>query len=365
MNEQNGSADRDGGTGVRREPDWGRLADGTPVARWVLTDGVLEVGLLEHGARIQSVLAPDWDGTRADVVLGFPGLAPYAGKGRSFGATIGRFANRIAGGEFDLDGQRVSIPTTDRGNAIHGGPHPFSEQLWTAHPVDGVRGVRFSLFSPDGDNGFPGGLSVHVTHVLREGALTITYSATTDAPTVLNLTNHAYFDLAGEGSGTIDAHLVQVLADRFLPVDETGLPTGEFRAVEGTPFDLREAVPVGYRVELDDEQLHRGKGFDHCYVLADVPGGARPPALAAVVTEPVSGRTLEVRTDQPGIQFFTGGSLAGTLVGASGTAYGPRAGLALETQAFPDAPNHPEFPTTVLLPGEEFRSVTEFRFTAV
>ncbi|WP_380171270.1 aldose epimerase family protein [Kineococcus sp. DHX-1] len=348
---------------VEHQADWGRLEDGTPVGRWVLRDGTLEVGLVEHGARLQSVLAPDRDGVRVDVVLGFSELEPYTGKGRSFGATIGRFANRIAGGTFDLDGRRLTIPATDRGNAIHGGPHPFSEKLWTAHPVEGLPGVRFSLFSPDGDNGFPGGLSVHVTYALHEGVLTITYAATTDAPTVLNLTNHAYFDLAGEGSGLIDPHLVQVLADRFLPVDETGLPTGEFRDVSGTPFDLREAVPVGYRVELDDEQLERGKGFDHCYVLAGVPGGARPPALAAVVTEPVSGRTLEVRTDQPGVQFFTGGSLAGTLVGKAGVAYGPRSGFALETQGLPDAPNRPEFPTTVLLPGEEFRSVTEFRFS--
>jgi aldose 1-epimerase len=358
-------SDQDGRTGsaVRREEDWGRLEDGTPVGRWILQDGPLEVGLVEHGARLQSVLAPDVDGRCADVVLGFSDLTPYTGKGRSFGATIGRFANRIAGGTFELEGQRVTVPATDRGNAIHGGPHPFSERLWSAHPVEGVCGVRFSLFSPDGDNGFPGGLSVHVTYALHERTLTVTYAATTDAPTVLNLTNHAYFNLAGEGTGTVDAHLVQVLADTFLPVDPTGLPTGEFRSVAGTPFDLREAVPVGYRVEQDDEQLERGKGFDHCYVLADVPGGRRAPALAAVVSEPVSGRTLEVRTDQPGIQFFTGGSLAGTLVGAAGVPYGPRTGLALETQAFPDAPNRPEFPTTVLLPGEEFRSVTEFRFS--
>nr|WP_246315039.1 aldose epimerase family protein [Kineococcus aurantiacus] len=328
-----------------------------------MDDGTVAVGLVEHGARIQSVRAPDRDGVRADVALGFADLAPYTGKGRSFGATIGRFANRIAGGAFVLDGQAVQIPPTDRGNAIHGGPHPFSEARWSAHPVEGACGVRFSLLSPDGDNGFPGALSVHVTYVLHGGRLTVEYEATTDATTVLNLTNHAYWNLAGDGSGTVDAHLVQVAADTFLPLDPTGLPTGEFRAVEGTPFDLREAVPVGYRVDADDEQLVLGKGFDHCYVLADVPGGRRGATFAARVHEPVSGRTLEVWTDQPGVQFFTGGSLAGTLVGKAGATYGPRAGLALETQAFPDAPNHPEFPTTVLLPGEEFSSVTEFRFS--
>lgn len=343
---------------------WGELEDGTPVGRWVLDDGVLQVGLVEHGARIQSVLAPDRDGVRADVALGFADLAPYTGKGRSFGATIGRFANRIAGGTFDLDGRTVTVPPTDRGNAIHGGPHPFSEKVWSAHTLDGACGVRFSLLSPDGDNGFPGALSVHVTYRLHEGRLTTEYVATTDATTVVNLTNHAYWNLAGDGSGTVDPHLVRVLADTFLPLEGTGLPTGEFRPVEGTPFDLREAVPVGYRVELDDPQLALGQGFDHCYVLATTPGGTREPSLAAVVTEPVSGRTLEVWTDQPGVQFFTGGSLAGTLVGKAGATYGPRAGLALETQGFPDAPHHPGFPTTVLLAGEEFRSVTELRFSA-
>jgi aldose 1-epimerase len=306
------------------------------------------------------VLAPDRDGVRVDIALGFADLTPYTGKGRSFGATIGRYANRIARGEFTLDGQLVRVPTSDRGNAIHGGPHPFSEVLWSAHAVEGRCGVRFSLLSPDGDNGFPGALSVHVTYVLHEGRLTVEYSATTDATTVLNLTNHAYWNLAG--TGTVDAHLVRIPAAEFLPVDPTGLPTGEFRAVADTPFDLREAVPVSYRVELEDEQLARGQGFDHCYVLAATPGGSREPALAAAVLEPVSGRTLEVWTDQPGIQFFTGGSLAGTLIGKAGLPYGPRAGLALEAQGFPDAPNHPEFPSTVLQPGEEFRSVTEFRF---
>ncbi|NAZ77876.1 galactose-1-epimerase [Kineococcus sp. T13] len=344
------------------EQDWGRLEDGTPVGRWTLDDGAVRVGLVEHGARVQSALVPGRDGERADVVLGFADLAPYAAGGRSFGASVGRFANRIGGGRFSLDGQAYAIPVTDRGNAMHGGLRPFSELLWSAHPVEGRCGVRFSLLSPDGDNGFPGALSVHVTYVLHEGALTVESLATTDAATVLNLTNHSYFNLAGDGSGTVDGHLVQVLADRFLPVDGTGLPTGELRPVQGTPFDLREPVAVGSRVEADDEQLLRGKGFDHCYVLSDEPGGTRSQSLAARVEEPVSGRVLEVWTDQPGLQLFTGGSLAGTLVGKSGVAYGPRAGLALEAQGLPDAPNHPEFPSTVLRPGEEFRSVTEFRF---
>ncbi|WP_380159068.1 aldose epimerase family protein [Kineococcus sp. R86509] len=347
---------------VTVEQAWGTFEDGTPIARWVLDDGRVRVGLVEHGARIQSVLVPDRDGNLVDVVLGFSDLAPYTAKGRSFGATIGRFANRIRGGTFTLDGISFAVPPTDRGNAIHGGPHPFSERRWSAHPVEGACGVRFSLLSPDGDNGFPGNLSVHVSYVLRGGVLTVLASATTDSTTVVNLTNHAYWNLAGDGAGTVDAQLVQVAADRFLPVDDSGLPTGEFRPVEGTPFDLREPVPVGYRVDLEDEQLARGKGFDHCFVLADVPGGRRDVTFAAKVEEPVSGRTLEVWTDQPGVQFFTGGSLAGTLVGKAGQTYGPRAGFALEAQGFPDAPNHPEFPTTVLQPGEEFRTVTEFRF---
>ncbi|WP_432509424.1 aldose epimerase family protein [Kineococcus auxinigenes] len=361
-------AGHDGRSGVRVEPEWGRTRDGEPVARWVLGDGTVRVGLLEHGARIQSVLAPDRDGAAADVVLGFAELEPYETKGRSFGATIGRFANRIAGGTFTLDGRTSSIPVTDRGNAIHGGANPYSQRLWTAHEVPGACGVRFSLLSPDGDEGFPGALSVHVQYVLIDGALVVETSATTDAPTVLNLTNHAYWNLAGEGSGTVEAHLLQVDAAAFLPVDPTGVPTGERWPVAGTPFDFTEPVPVGYRLrdgeQAGDEQLQRGSGFDHCFVLADVPGGEREPSRAARVQDPVSGRTLEVWTDQPGLQVFSGGTLAGTLTGKAGAAYGPRTGLALEAQAFPDAPNHPGFPTTVLREGDEFRSVTEFRFGA-
>ncbi|WP_432494964.1 aldose epimerase family protein [Kineococcus gypseus] len=348
------------------EPAWGTAQDGRPVARWVLDDGTVQVGLVEHGARVQSVLAPDRDGTRADVALGFAQLAPYEGKGRSFGATVGRFANRIARGEFTLDGRTYAVPPTDRGNAIHGGPRPFSQALWTSQEVAGARGVRFSLLSPDGDNGFPGALSVHVEYVLDGGVLSVQTSATTDAPTVLNLTNHAYWNLAGDGSGTVDGHLLQVDSAAFLVVDEVGVPTGEVRPVDGTPFDLREAVPVGRRLaegeRAGDEQLARGSGFDHCFVLADVPGGEREPSRAARVEEPSSGRVLEVWTDQPGVQVFTAGTLGGTLVGKAGAAYGPRAGLALEAQAFPDAPHHPAFPTTVLREGERFRSLTRFRF---
>lgn len=334
------------------------------MGRWVLDDGTTTVGLVENGARLQSVVVPDRHGNRADVLLGFSDLTPYTHGGRSFGATVGRYANRIAGGRFTLDGVEHQVPVTDRGNAIHGGPHPFSEAHWVSHALHDRPGVRFSLLSPDGDNGFPGALSVHVDYVLHDGALLVETLATTDAPTVLNLTNHAYWNLAGEGSGTVDAHLLQVAADTFLPVDETGLPTGEFRDVVGTPFDLRTATPVGYQLgRTDDEgQFARGKGFDHCFVLADVPGGQRPATLAARVQEEVSGRVLEVWTDQPGVQVFTAGSLGGTLTGKAGVPYGPRTGLALEAQGFPDSPNRPEFPSTELREGEEFHSTTEFRF---
>lgn len=349
---------------VRHDRAWGRTPQGSPVGRWVLDDGTTTVGLVEHGARVQSVVVPDRDGNRADVLLGFEDLTSYTSGGRSFGGTIGRFANRIAGGRFTLEGVAHQIPVTDRGNAIHGGPHPFSEALWVSHALHDRPGVRFSLLSRDGDNGFPGALSVHVDYVLHDGALLVETLATTDAPTVLNLTNHAYWNLAGEGSGTVDTHLLQVAADAFLPIDDTGLPTGEFRDVVGTPFDLRVPTPVGYQLgRTDDEgQFALGKGFDHCYLLSDVPGGRREAAFAARVEEQVSGRTLELWTDQPGVQVFSAGSLAGKLTGKSGVAYGPRAGLALEAQGLPDAPNRPEFPSTELRPGEEFHSVTEFRF---
>ncbi|GAB7191802.1 galactose mutarotase [Kineococcus sp. NUM-3379] len=351
------------------EPDWGRTPDGTPVGRWVLTSGDVQVALVDHGARLQSVLLPGADGEVADVVLGFSSPEPYAGKGRSFGATVGRFANRLREGRFTLDGTAFQVPPTERGNAIHGGPHPFSGKVWAAEPLTGADGpgVRFSLLSPDGDNGFPGNLRVAVEHVLTgpPGAPVIrtTYTATTDAPTVLNLTNHAYWNLAGEGSGLVDGHVVTVAAEEFLPVDATGLPTGELRAVAGTPFDFRTPRAVGERVTDADEQLERGKGYDHCFVLAGTPAGSRPVAVAVTVEDPASGRRLEVATDQPGVQLFSAGSLAGTLTGKSGAAYGPRAGLAVETQGFPDSPNRPQFPSTVLRPGEEFRSTTEFRLS--
>ncbi|PPK93147.1 aldose 1-epimerase [Kineococcus xinjiangensis] len=358
----------------QHEPDWGRTADGAPVGRWVLSvpgpRGDVRVALADHGARLQSVVLPGRDGREAEVLLGFDGLDPYAGKGRSFGATIGRFANRIAGGRFELDGETHEIPPTDRGNAIHGGPHPFSEKVWAAEALEGAGGpgVRFVLVSPDGDNGFPGTLRVQVDYVLLptdDGAtIRMTYEAAADAPTVVNLTNHAYWNLAGDGSGTVDGHVVTVAAERFLPVDETGLPTGELRGVAGTPFDFRTPRAVGERVDAANEQLLRGKGYDHCFVLSEHPGGTRPVDLAVTVEDPGSGRVLQVATDQPGVQVFSGGSLSGTLVGRAGTAYGPRAGLAVETQAFPDSPNRPEFPSTVLRPGEVFRSTTEFRLSA-
>ncbi|MFB9377005.1 aldose epimerase family protein [Kineococcus gynurae] len=330
--------------------------------RWQLDDGTVRVALLDHGARVQSVTAPDREGRPGEVVLGFASPEPYREpSGEYLGASIGRYANRLRGGRFQVDGVEFAVPANDRGNALHGGPEGFSGRVWESRALDDRRGVRFSLLSRDGDNGFPGNLSVHVDYVLDDASLIVEFSATTDSTTVLNLTNHAYFNLAGEGSGSVETHLLQVEAESYLPIDTTGLPEG-IRPVAGTPFDLRRPASVGARLAEGGEQLDRGVGFDHCFVLSDEPGGSRALSPAVRLVEEGSGRSLELWTDQPGVQVYTGGHFDGTLVGASGRSWPRFAGIALEPQGFPDAPNRPEFPPTELRTGEEFRSVSEFRF---
>ncbi|MCG6499950.1 aldose epimerase family protein [Kitasatospora sp. A2-31] len=340
------------------------LPDGRPVTRWTIgsTEGPT-AEVLSLGARLQALHAPDRYGRLANVVLGCEGVEDLLGEAAYLGATVGRYANRIADGLLPLGGTTHRLTTQPGGHTLHGGTDGFASRLWDGVPVrEGRRaGVRLRLHSPDGDQGFPGALSAEVTYLLDPaGALWIGYRATTDAPTVVNLTNHAYFNLAGEGNGTVLDHLLRVDAPGYLPVDAELIPLGPVARVAGTPFDLREAAVLGERVADPDPQIRlAGAGFDHNWVL-DGNGFRR----AAVLSHPASGRRVECLTTEPGIQVYTGNHFDGSLTGRSGRPYRAYAGVALETQHFPDSPNRPEYPSTVLRPGEEFRSTTVYCFSA-
>jgi aldose 1-epimerase len=342
--------------------EFGRLDDGRPVERYVLGGDALQVAVLAYGATIQSLLVPDRDGRVDDVVLGFDDLAGYLAPHPYFGATVGRYANRVAGGRFSLDGVEHQLPVNDGPNCVHGGPAGFDKALWSAQAA-GADSVQLRHTSPDGDMGFPGRLTASVTFTVIGSDLRIDYEATTDGATVVNLTNHSYFNLAGAGAGSVEDHEVRVQASRYTPVDEVLIPTGELAAVEGTPMDLRTFRPIGAALEdgREDEQIRRAAGgFDHNWVI----DGSEPAReqLAAQAREPATGRTLEVWTDQPGVQFYTGSLLDGKVVGKSGRTHQKGDAFCLETQHFPDSPNQPVFPSTVLRPGETYRTSTVFRF---
>jgi aldose 1-epimerase len=337
---------------------WGDTPQGE-VKLFTLTSPELKVELTEYGARIVSVEAPDRNGTRADVVLGYNNLAQYVNDPKDFfGAVVGRYGNRIAKGTFSLDGKTYHIPLNNKGNALHGGPKGFSSRVWKG-AVAGEDAVEFTLISADGDMGFPGTLTAHVRYTLVHGRLRIDYRAETDKPTVVNLTNHSYFNLAGESSGDILGQQIRIDADRFTPIETTLIPTGEIEQVEGTPLDFRKLTPIGERIEADDPQLKRAGGYDHNFVLNGYAGTLREAAFAV---DPKSGRTLTVLTTQPGVQFYSGNFLTGTNQGYGGTLYAKHAGFCLETQHFPDSPNHPGFPSTVVRPGKPFTSTTVFVF---
>jgi aldose 1-epimerase len=341
---------------------FGKMPDGTPVEIYTLSDGAYEARIATYGGVLVSFKAPDRNGKIGDVVLGFDNLDGYVANfnGSSnafFGAIIGRYANRIGHASFMLDGKKYSTPKNNGENTLHGGPHGFNNVVWKAKPVE--NGVELTYLSKDGEEGFPGNLTAVVRYTLVKGDLRIDYSATTDKDTVVNLTNHSYFNLAGEGN--ILKNELTLHASRFTPVDAGLIPTGELKPVAGTPFDFRKATAVGSRINADDEQLHLGHGYDHNWVL-DSGGGKLTEA--AEVYEPSSGRVLKVLTDQPGIQFYTGNFLDGSVKGKGGKAYEFRSALCLETQHFPDSPNHPAFPTTELKPGERYHTVTVFSFSA-
>jgi aldose 1-epimerase len=338
------------------------MPDGTAVEIFTLSDGAYEARITTYGGIVVSLKSPDRNGKSADVVLGFDDLDGFVGNSNGssasfFGAIIGRYANRIALGSFTLDGKKYSLPINNGVNSLHGGPHGFNNVVWKAKPI--ANGVELTYLSKDGEAGYPGNLSATVRYTLLKGDLRMEYSATTDKDTVVNLTNHSYFNLAGQGD--ILKHELTLHAARFTPVDSGLIPTGELKSVEGTPFDFRKSTAVGARINADDEQMRLGKGYDHNWVL-DSGGGKL--AEAAEVYDPSSGRVLKVLTDQPGIQFYTGNFLDGTIKGKGGKPMEQRTALCLETQHFPDSPNHPKFPTTELKPGQKYHTVTVYSLSA-
>lgn len=348
---------------------FGTTPDGREISRFILANGTgMRVAILTYGGIIQEILVPDRRGTPANVVLGFATLDDYLSRNPYFGCITGRYANRIGRGAFMLDGRQYSVACNDGPHALHGGLKGFDKQVWEAEEVSGEHGagLRLSRTSPDGEEGYPGTLAVSVTYSLTERQeLVVEYQATTDSPTVINLTNHSYFNLAGEGSGDIQGHRLLLNASRYTPVDAGLMPTGEIAPVAGTPLDFTTAQPIGARIREGHEQLVRGRGYDHNVVL-DRSGSNPDPAalvLAAQIDEPVSGRRLTVRTTEPGVQFYTGNFLDGTLVGSGGRMYRQGDGFCLETQHFPDSPNQPHFPSTVLRPGQVHRSTTVFAFS--
>ena len=349
-----------GGAAVSRSV-FGRLPDGTPVDRFTLANGRgLEVGLMSYGAAIISVRAPDRDGRVADVVLGFDALDDYLTKARYFGTVVGRVGNRIARGRFVLDGVPFQLAINNGANHLHGGDRGFDKVVWKAEPFehDGDVGVVFTYVSHDGEEGYPGTLTVGVTYTLTpRNEIRLDYRATTDKATPINLTNHSYFNLAGRGGGDVLKHQLTLDADRYTPVDATQIPTGEIAAVAGTPFDFRTATAIGARIDGHDEQLRRGGGYDHNYVVNGWSDSRLATRHAAHVVDPASGRTLDVATTEPGVQFYSGNNLD-----LARNGFGRRTAFCLETQHFPDSPNHPQFPSTILRPGQTFESTTVFTF---
>jgi aldose 1-epimerase len=348
--------------GVQLQPFGTR--EGRPINLYTLTNSHgLEVHVMNYGGIILSIRVPDRKGQFADVVLGHDTLEGYTPNPPYIGAIVGRYANRIANGTFTLDGQTYTLPKNNGPNTLHGGTtRTFDRVVWDSEPLKNKTGVSFTFLSKDGEEGFPGNLKIRVTYTLTESnELILDYEATTDKATPINLSQHSYFNLKGEGNGDILDHEIMINADRFTPVDKNLIPTGELRAVKGTPLDFTTSTRIGSRIDDNYEQLVLGHGYDHNFVINRKGAGL---TLAARVYEPTSGRVLEVSTTQPAVQFYTGNFLDGTVVGKEGHVYKRRYGFCLETQHYPDSPNHPDFPSTILKPGETFHQTTVFKFSA-
>ncbi len=347
---------------------FGATSDGTAVEKYTLRNSHgIEASVITYGATLQSLLMPDKNGKVDDVVLGFDDVQGYQNNGTVyFGATIGRFGNRLAGGQFSLDGKTYQVPQNDKTNALHGGPQGFDKRVWKAEPSNGNGwvGVKLTYLSADGEMGFPGALNTEVTYSLNEkNELRIQYRATTDKPTVLNLTNHSYFNLAGAGNGDVLKQVATLHASHYTPVNEKLIPTGELPAVSGTPMDFLKPTAIGKNIKADHQQLKYAEpkqgGFDFNWVL-DTKGDVSK--LAAEVTDPQSGRRLQLFTSEPGVQLYTGNFLDGSIHGKAGKVYPHWGAFTLETQHYPDAPNQPKFPSTRLDPGKTYTQTTVFKF---
>ncbi|MDX1741938.1 MAG: aldose epimerase family protein [Rhodothermales bacterium] len=351
---------------VSTEP-FDTLPDGTQIDLYTVTNAHgLQVRAINYGGIILSLHTPDRDGVMADVALGYDGLDDYLAETPYFGSIIGRYGNRIAGAQFSLDGSVYTLARNDGPNHLHGGLVGFDKVVWDGEPFeseDGA-GIVFKYTSPDGEEGYPGTLEVRVTYTLTDdNELIFDYQATADRATQVNLTQHTYFNLAGHGSGTILDHELMINAESFTPVDSTLIPTGRLTPVDGTPLDFRRAAPIGARIDQEHEQLRLGRGYDHNFVLSRGEAESDSLILAARLTERTSGRVMEVFTTEPGIQFYSGNFLDGTLIGKGGVAYQHRSGLCLETQHYPDSPNQPDFPSTTLRPGERYQTRTVYAFS--
>jgi aldose 1-epimerase len=344
---------------------WGTV-DGHSVELYTLKNGDLTVKIITYGGIIQSIEAPDRNGKIANVALGFDNVQDYVDKSPYFGAIIGRYGNRIGGGQFTLDGVTYQLPQNDGNNSLHGGDKGFDKQIWTAEPFKtrNTVGLHMTYVSPDGDQGYPGELAAEVTYTLTRSDIRMDYVATTTKPTVVNLTNHTYWNLGGEGTGTIEDHLLKINANKYTPVDSTLIPTGAIDSVAGTPMDFRHYTAIGDRIRDGSfQQLVFGRGYDHNWVLNRHDNTYTRLETAAQVKDPDSGRVLTILTTEPGIQFYAGNFLDATLVGTSGHMYREGDGFALETQHYPDSPNHSNFPSTVLRPGETYQTTTIFRLS--
>jgi aldose 1-epimerase len=345
------------------ETAFGSLPDGTAIRLFTLTSaGGLEVRVMTYGATLVSIKAPDRTGVLDDVVIGHDAVEGYLTRSRFFGAAVGRYGNRIGGGQFTLDGRTYTLAKNNGPNHLHGGVKGFDKMVWQASIAQDPRGpsVVFSRTSPDGEEGYPGALAVRIVYtVTAKNELVVDYHAATDKPTHVNLTNHSYFNLAGQASGDITGHRLTLYADRYTPVDAGQIPTGEIAQVAGTPFDFRTEMTIGARIDADHEQIRFGGGYDHNFVLNRSGAGLMP---AARLVDPGTGRTMDVSTTEPAIQFYSGNKLDGSIAGKGGHVYRSRAGVCLETQHYPDSPNKPQFPSTVVRPGTPLHSTTVFAF---